>query len=144
MSGTLKEIGGACHCGNIRYVFTLPEPVSRITARACGCTFCVKHGGVYTSHPGASLTARIDDHEAVNRYRFGHGTADFYICQRCGVVPFVVSEVQGSPRAVVNARTFEGVDCAQMEQEKTDFDGETTDSRLARRARNWIAHVTIT
>ena len=47
----MRRINGKCHCGNISYEFLWPEPGSRIPVRACSCTFCTKHGGVYTSHP---------------------------------------------------------------------------------------------
>jgi hypothetical protein len=55
------NIAGRCHCGNI--AFTLdwrPEPVV-IPARACGCTFCSKHGGLWTSCPQGALTVRFRD-----------------------------------------------------------------------------------
>jgi hypothetical protein len=40
-------INGRCHCGNISFKLTWePEP-KEITARACNCSFCTKHGGVW-------------------------------------------------------------------------------------------------
>jgi hypothetical protein len=42
-------ISGRCHCGNISFALDWqPEP-SEIPARACTCSFCAKHGGVWTS-----------------------------------------------------------------------------------------------
>jgi hypothetical protein len=42
-------ISGRCHCGNISFALDWrPEP-SEIPARACICSFCAKHGGVWTS-----------------------------------------------------------------------------------------------
>jgi len=39
-------IEGSCHCGNIAFALDWqPEP-AQITARACACSFCTKHGGV--------------------------------------------------------------------------------------------------
>jgi len=52
-----------------------PEKGGDIPARACGCTFCVKHGGVWTSHPRATLRARVSDAGMVARYAFGTETA---------------------------------------------------------------------
>ena len=50
------RITGSCHCGNISFVLDWqPEP-TEIPARACSCSFCTKHGGVWTSHPGAVLS----------------------------------------------------------------------------------------
>ena len=139
----MRQIEGACHCGNIRFTFELPEPQGAIAVRACGCTFCRKHGGVYTSHPDGALAARIANSELVERYRFGTETADFHICRNCGVVPFVTSTIDGGDFAVVNVNSFEGVDPADLDSSPSDFDAENTDSRLSRRRRNWIPRVTI-
>ncbi len=100
--------------------------------RACSFTFCTKHGGVYTSHRDASLAASVRDQAEVSRYRFGTRTAEFYLCSRCGVVPFVTSEIDGRLYAVVNVNSFEGIDPARFTRAVTDFDGETTEGRLAR------------
>lgn len=137
------RIEGKCHCGNITYVFHWPGDASEIPVRSCGCTFCIKHGGTYTSHREAKLTAAIHDKESVSKYRFGTGTADFFVCSRCGAVPFVTSEIQGQVHAVVNVNTFEDVDRAIFRQSMTDFDGEDTESRLDRRRRTWIPNVSI-
>ena len=80
----MRTISGKCHCGNIAYRLEWPEAGKAIAVRACGCTFCTKHGGVYTSHPGAALSARVGDENLVNKYAFGTKTAEFYVCVRCG------------------------------------------------------------
>ncbi len=138
------RIEGGCHCGNIAYELEWPGEGGEIAVRACSCSFCIKHGGVYTSHREASLAASVRDQGEVSRYRFGSGTAEFYLCSRCGVVPFVTSEIDGRLYAVVNVNSFEGIDPARFTRAATDFDGETTQDRLARRKRNWIPTVTIT
>ncbi|MFQ5544445.1 MAG: hypothetical protein ACE5FE_00575, partial [Acidiferrobacterales bacterium] len=65
------------------------------------------------------------------------------ICASCGVVPFVTSKIQGKTYAVVNVNTFEDVNPEDLVSSVTDFDGESIDGRLQRRARNWIPQVTI-
>ncbi len=139
----MRTILGKCHCGNIEYEFLWPEPGNEIPVRACSCTFCRKHNGVYTSHPRGQLKARISDRSRINRYTFGTKTAAFYICTSCGVVPFVISEIQDKTYAVVNVHTFEDVNSEEFVSSVTDFNGETIDGRLQRRARNWIPRVTI-
>src|SRR5437764_9977880 len=80
-------ITGKCHCGNISFTLDWrPEP-SEIPARACTCTFCQKHGGVWTSCPAGALRVKIEDRLRVSRYAFGTKTAEFHICIGCGVVP---------------------------------------------------------
>ncbi|HKU46615.1 MAG TPA: hypothetical protein VJQ58_07005 [Burkholderiales bacterium] len=134
-------INGRCHCGNISFSLTWePEP-AEIPARACGCSFCVKHGGVWTSNPRGSLKVLVQDPATVSKYAFGTKTADFHVCARCGIVPVVTSRIDGRVYAVVSVNAFEGVDASRLKRSPANFDGEGTDSRLERRKRNWIAQV---
>ncbi len=134
-------IHGRCHCGNIAFTLTWEPDPREIPARACGCSFCTKHGGVWTSHPGGALRVRVEDPSQVSRYAFGTRTADFQVCARCGIVPVVTSRIDGKLYAVVSVNAFEGVDASLLRRAPASFDGEGEDSRLARRKRNWIAEV---
>jgi hypothetical protein len=139
----MTRLKGSCHCGNISYVLHWPDDGSEIPVRSCSCTFCAKHGGTYTSHRAAELEAVVENERLVSRYRFGTGTAEFYVCSRCGTVPFVTSEIRDHLYAVVNVRTFEGIDPGSFRRVVTDFDGETVEDRLERRSRTWIPRVVI-
>ncbi|WP_266169218.1 GFA family protein [Dyella subtropica] len=134
-------ISGRCHCGNISFALNwLPEP-TEIHARACTCSFCVKHGGVWTSCPTGSLTITVKEPTHVSKYAFGTKTAEFHVCAVCGVVPLVTSRIDGQLYAVVNVNTFEDVDPSLLRRSSSTLDGETKGDRLARRQRNWIAKV---
>ena len=135
------EILGRCHCGNISFKLTIEPDPGEIAARACGCSFCLKHGGVWTSAPNGSLRIRIEDDALVARYAFGTRTAEFHVCRACGVVPFVTSTIDGRLFAVVSVNAFENVPATMLNRQPVSFDGETEEQRLARRARNWIADV---
>jgi len=137
------RIDGKCHCGNIRYTLEWPGDPKEIKVRACGCGFCTKHGGSWTSHRDAELAAEIGDPALVSKYRFGTGTADFYVCGRCGAVPFVASTIDGHLYAVVNVNTFEGINPSSLARTAMDFEGEGRGERLERRKRNWIQTVRI-
>jgi hypothetical protein len=134
-------IRGSCHCGNVKFRLDwLPEP-TEVPARACGCTFCRKHGGVWTSCPNGSLTVEVENPSRVSRYAFGTKTADFHVCATCGAVPLVTSEIDGNTYAVVNVNTFEAFDPPLVKHAVANFDGEDAATRLARRARGWIPNV---
>jgi hypothetical protein len=134
-------IRGKCHCGNIAFSLVWePDPAS-IPARACGCEFCTKHGGVWTSKPDGLLKITIADAAQLSKYEFGTRTAQFHVCARCGVVPLVTSRIAGHLYAVVSVNAFEGVDRSIIQRSPADFDGEQQGDRLARRQRNWIANV---
>ena len=134
-------IRGSCHCGNISFELTWEPDPTEIPARACGCTFCRKHGGVWTSNPTGRLKVAVKDSKHLSRYSFGTGTADFNVCSRCGAVPVVTSEIAGQLYAVVSVNAFDNVDASLLRRKPISFDGEDVDSRLARRQRNWIGAV---
>jgi len=135
------NISGKCHCGNIAFDLEWEGDPPEIPARACGCTFCQKHGGVWTSNPKSRLSVRIRDASQVSKYEFGTRTATFHVCARCGAVPLVTSGIDDRIYAVVNVNVLEGIDPAWLRRSPADFEGESLESRLARRKRNWISDV---
>lgn len=137
-------IFGSCHCGNISFALDWKSQPSEISARACTCTFCTKHGGVWTSCPEGTLTIAIKDLAHASRYAFGTMTAQFHICTHCGVVPVATSTIDEHIYAVVNVNTFQNVDDSLLKRSSSTLDGENTGDRLARRKRNWIADVHFT
>jgi hypothetical protein len=137
------RISGSCHCGNITFRLDWrPEP-TEIPARACTCSFCAKHGGLWTSCPTGSLRITVRQPELVSKYSFGTRTADFHVCSSCGVVPVVTSRIDGRLYAVVSVNAFQDVDPALVRRAATTYDGESESTRLARRKLNWIAAVEI-
>ena len=137
------DLSGSCHCGNVSFSLRWPDDAAEIPARSCGCTFCVKHGGVWTSHPRAALSVHVTDASCLARYAFGTETADFMVCARCGVAPLVTSQIEGVTYAVVNVNSFDNVDRARLKVEPASFEGEDVTSRLERRRRKWIADVVL-
>jgi hypothetical protein len=134
-------INGACHCGNITLEIQWAGDPHQIPARACGCSFCVKHGHVWTSDPNSGLTILVRDDAFVSNYAFGTHTATFHVCSRCGVVPVVTSEIASHLYAVVNVNVFVNIEPSWLRRGTADFGSEDVDSRLDRRRRNWIPDV---
>jgi hypothetical protein len=136
-------IKGTCHCRAITFELTLEPDPDKIIARACSCSFCLKHGGIWTASPTATLHIRVARPDQISHYQFGTRTADFHVCRICGVVPIVTSRIGGRDYAVVNVNTFEGVPASMILHSPISFDGEAEGDRLARRAEHWIADVEI-
>ena len=137
------RISGSCHCGNITFSLDWrPEP-AETSARACSCSFCLKHGGLWTSCPTGSLRITIRQPGLVSRYSFGTRTAEFHVCSSCGVVPVVTSRIDGRLYAVVSVNAFQDVDPALLKRAAAKYDGESESARLARRKLNWIADVEV-
>jgi len=124
-------IHGKCHCGNISFSLAWEPDPAEIPARACSCSFCAKHGGVWTSNPRGALKVAVENPALVSKYAFGTRTAEFHITSR----------IDGRLYAVVSVNAFEDVDPSLLRRAPASFDGEGEDSRLARRKRNWIADV---
>jgi hypothetical protein len=134
-------IRGKCHCRNISFSLTWEPSPAEIPARACTCSFCTKHGGVWTSNPSGALKVVVKDRSLVSKYAFGTRTAEFHICARCGIVPVVTSRIDDHLYAVVSVNAFEGIDQSLLRRASANLDGEGKESRLARRKHNWIANV---
>lgn len=134
-------ISGKCHCGNISFALNWEPDPSEIPARACTCSFCTKHGGLWTSCPTGSLKVNVEEPSHVSKYSFGTKTAQFHICSICGIAPVVTSCIDGRLYAVVSVNALEGVDPSLFSRASATFDGESEEVRLARHMRNWIANV---
>lgn len=134
-------IPGRCQCGNISFILEwLPEP-TEIPARACSCSFCSSHSGVWTSCPSGTLKVEIKDPSLVSRHAFATGTAQFHICNRCGDVPVVTSQIDHRLFAVVNVNALQGVSPSMFSHASVSFDGESEQARIARRKETWISDV---
>ena len=129
---------GGCHCGNIHARLRLTRPPEDTPIRACTCSFCRSHNPRMVSDPGGLFEFQADDWSLVERYRFGTRTCDFLICRRCGVFVAAVAEMTEGVRAVVNVNCLN--DRARFTSAPTmhEFQGETIESRLSRRAANWM------
>ena len=136
-------VTGSCHCRNISFTLTDEPGAENMPARACTCSFCAKHGAVWTTLSSASLRVSVKERARLSIYSFATSTAQFHICAECGVVPVVTSNIEGRLYAVVNSKTFENFDVSQLQHAAANFDGESEHQRLARRKRNWIADIEI-
>jgi hypothetical protein len=134
-------VTGKCHCGNVSFRLEFEGETSGIPVRVCTCSFCVKHGGAWTSNPLATLEVTVRDPSQIAKYQFGTNTAEFHICTTCGVVPLVTSQIDNQTFSVVNVNTFENVDLSSLPRAARSFEGEQVDDRLERRRRNWIPDV---
>lgn len=140
----IYQISGRCHCGNITYDFTSPVSKTELPIRTCDCSFCTRQGACYTSHPKGRLNVRIKDRTAFTTYRFGTESADAYICQNCGVYPFIASELDGKLYAVLNANSINGlhIDRAVIPAAQ-QLSGQSEAERKARWKKAWIGQVDI-
>ena len=128
---------GRCHCGAVGFEYRTAKPPAEWPVRECQCSFCRKHGACYTSDPAGSVRFVHTDTGALARYRFGHETADFIFCGRCGGYLGAVTEEGGQPLAVLNLRAFDPQPEGLPAPQPMAYDGESTVERSARRFERW-------
>ena len=118
----------SCHCGNLAAELTSDEPAVRI----CGCSFCRRHGARTATDPRGTARVHVTDPAALTRYRFGHETADFLVCARCGVY---LGATEDDRFITLNINTFDvaPLDCGRC----VSYEHEGTQERQARREASW-------
>lgn len=123
---------GSCHCGAINAKYETDEPVK---LRQDGCGFCSSRGVKSASDPNGRLT--LVSKLRLIRYRFGHKTADFLLCPRCGT--YVATQMDG-PHGPVGVLNVVGLAIAELKDEPAtlaSLEGESVDERNARRLSRW-------
>ena len=128
---------GQCHCGAIGYEYRTGLAPAGWPVRACQCSFCRKHAGVYTSDPAGSLSFVHREPELLVRYRFGHKTADFLFCGRCGGYLGALTEEDGQPLFVLNLRALDPQPDGLPAAQPMSYEGETSGERNTRRRARW-------
>ena len=93
-----------------------------------------KHHPVYWADPEGSIAIRVKDVSSLQKYRFGHETADFYICKKCGSYLGAVMEDENGTRSVVNLRL---TDLNVQNIQPVSYDNEDRSNRTDRRNRLW-------
>jgi len=132
----MDHVGG-CHCGTIRVRVRLTRPLAEMPVRSCACAFCRSHGTRTVSDPVGQADVWAD-WVAVEKYRFGSRTADYLLCRRCGVYVGAVCDTATGRRCVINTLCLQDRECFVQQAVHPDYDRETVEERLARRARNWM------
>tara|TARA_B100000378_G_scaffold48630_1_gene36302 strand:+ start:1099 stop:1629 length:531 start_codon:yes stop_codon:yes gene_type:complete len=137
------SLHGSCHCGRVSVELRTQSPTLP-AARACGCSFCTKHGAAWTSDPQGELVLSHRAPDDIRRYRFGLGITDFIICAHCGVPCVAVGMVDDRLLGVVNINTMDRLSdfappTPPPSTEKRPKIGSHGGARAGRR-RAWCAH----
>ncbi len=103
----MQFLQGQCHCGTISLRVGLTTPLASYRPRVCDCDFCRLHGAAYISDAEGSLEIRISDPGLIEHYRHGSRTAEFLICQRCGVYVSALYRDAAQVLGVVNVRALD-------------------------------------
>jgi hypothetical protein len=133
----MLRLTGGCHCGNLEVAFETPRSPTELTVRACGCSFCRRHGGRTVSDPAGRVEILVYDPAELSRYRFGLGTAEFLVCRRCGVYVGAVMAETGAAWAIVNVNALATPDVLVETAVPVSYDRESEAERRVRRRARW-------
>lgn len=128
---------GTCHCGAVRFVYVSSITPSQWSVRACQCSFCRAHGAHTTSDASGSVKFEIASPDSLARYQFGLRTAEFLICDRCGVYVAVVITSSRGQFATINVNTLSPSPEGLPEAKPISYEQETRAQRIARREQRW-------
>jgi len=91
---------------------------------------------ISTSDPAGTVELSARD-GALQLYRFGQRTADFWICRNCGVYVAAVMESGGRRYAVINVQALETRPPSLAVPAVSSLDAESEAERDARRLQRW-------
>jgi hypothetical protein len=137
MEAVVRTFSGRCHCGNLAISLETAKQPGELPLRACGCSFCRKHGARTTSDPEGRARIIVNDPARLIRYRFAQATADFLVCGACGVYVAAVLSDPGAAFAVLNVNAFDERERFRGEAKPVDYEGEGVEARRARRRERW-------
>jgi len=136
-SSPRRSFSGSCHCGALGFAFETAVPVAQWSVRACQCRFCRVHSALSISDPAGRLTFRVNEVDALQRYRFGLKTADFLVCGRCGVYLGAQIETARGAFGIINALALAPVPDELPAAAPADHSSENTGERVTRREERW-------
>lgn len=128
---------GSCHCGAIEYIYRTAINPEKWNVRACQCSFCRAHAGLSTSDPEGSVEFKERVRGALHHYRFGQLTADFLICRKCGVYLGAAITTPKGRYGVININALRPIPSNLPPPVAADYEGETQEQRIERRAQRW-------
>ncbi len=128
---------GSCHCGAIEYSYTTTLPATRWPVSRCQCRFCRSHGARSTADPAGELQFRFERPEFLRRYRFGLRTADFIVCKECGTYVAAVVLSGRGVHGLLNLNTLLELPRGVPAGKAVTHEGESAESRRARRINTW-------
>ena len=138
----MHQVGGGCHCGNVRVELELARAPGTYQPRVCDCDFCRKHSAAYVSDAHGILRIRVQNARDCGEYRQGSSQAEFLLCRNCGILIGILYRDGGRIYGAVNARTIDA---------GTDFGPEqpvsprklSADDKAKRWQNIWFSTVTL-
>ncbi|KAI2892460.1 hypothetical protein CBS63078_9380 [Aspergillus niger] len=111
---------GSCHCGAVRFRFSLSPPLSEYPVVSCNCSICSKNGYLLVYPSLKDFTLESGD-ETTRTHQFGRRQAKHEFCGTCGSSCFIRLVAEDAPPIIaVNVRLLENCGLDKLNYKKVD------------------------
>ena len=128
---------GRCHCGAIGFNYETARAPADWSVRACECSFCRAHAALSTSDPAGLLAFHSTEPARLERYRFGLKTADFLLCNRCGVYVGAAIVAAHGRYGIINLNVLTPLPAKIAQPQRMSYEDESVTQRSLRREQRW-------
>ena len=135
------SLHGSCACNNIQFIWHCDN--SRLTPRACQCSYCLAHNAAYVTQAGSPVAIHINNQLFHATHQHGSHSAVFHECTKCQQVVFVSADIEGEIYAALNSQ------CLHQQNQllapvKRNFSQQSAKQKKQRWQQNWCKPTTIT
>ncbi|KAI1127558.1 glutathione-dependent formaldehyde-activating enzyme [Nemania abortiva] len=117
-SGTYEA---GCHCGYIKFAFTLSPSLEGSKVMQCNCSACTRFGYLLVYPEAKDVTWHNNGRERCSNYQFNSKKKDQMFCPKCGAsLGIDFREVLTPPRFGISVRTIYGIDVDKLTYKKGD------------------------
>ncbi|CAP94086.1 hypothetical protein E8E15_004381 [Penicillium rubens] len=114
---------GNCHCGAVRFSFTLSPPLHEYPTNTCNCSICTKNGYLLVYPLTKNFTIERGE-DVLKDYRFAKRMVRHQFCGECGSSCFIRPPPEGiegaPPITAVNVRLLQDFDVEKLILNKVD------------------------
>ncbi|KAL3474286.1 Mss4-like protein [Aspergillus californicus] len=114
----MSTYNSICHCGTVKFTFTLPTPIEEMDVVKCNCSICTKNGYLMV-YPKPCDTSFTHPDDAVTEYRHASKQYPHFFCATCGSSLYAKGP-EGTEMLAVNVRMIDGIDIEKLKFKPVD------------------------
>ncbi|KAI1184900.1 glutathione-dependent formaldehyde-activating enzyme [Nemania serpens] len=112
---TTHTYEAGCHCGYIKFAFTLSPGLDEYKVMQCNCSACTRFGYLLVYPEAKDVTWHNDGRARCAVYRFNTKRKDHLFCPKCGASLGIDNRETLTPRRYgFSVRTIYGIDLAKL------------------------------
>ncbi|KAJ5168529.1 uncharacterized protein N7482_004123 [Penicillium canariense] len=118
-TGESSTHSGNCHCGAVRFNFTLSPPLREYPTNSCNCSICTKNGYLLVYPFTKDFTIEKGE-DTLKDYQFAERKVKHQFCGECGSSCFIRLPEEFGPVTAVNVRLLQNIDIESLNLNKVD------------------------